>query len=95
MNRNVVITGILIYATFGLVGGMLDSLLDALGAPPEEEDAGGPLFIPFPGTTKKIEPKPYRGSDPEWQGFVKFSKDQELAKRIRGRSSSHHMILKY
>ena len=48
----------------------------------EEEDAS--FFIPFPGTTRQLEPKPYRGSDPEWQEFVKFSKDQERAKRVRG-----------
>jgi hypothetical protein len=48
----------------------------------EEEDV--PLFIPFPGTTKQLKPVPYRGSDPEWQEFIKFSQDQDLAKRVRG-----------
>jgi hypothetical protein len=49
----------------------------------DEEDED-PLFIPFPGTTKQKKPEPYRGSDPEWQEFIKFSKDQALAKSVRG-----------
>jgi hypothetical protein len=49
-----------------------------------EEEEEKPLFIPFPGTTKQLKPQPYRGSDPEWQEFIKFSKDQELAKSVRG-----------
>ena len=49
----------------------------------ELEEEQKPLFIPFPGTTKKIAPQPYRGSDPEWQEFIKFSKDQELAQSVR------------
>lgn len=49
-----------------------------------EEDDEKPLFIPFLGTTKQLKPKPYRGSDPEWQDFIKFSKDQGLAKSVRG-----------
>lgn len=51
----------------------------------DEED--GSFFIPFPGTTKQLEPKPYRGSDPEWQEYIKFSQDQDLAKRVRGQYS--------
>lgn len=51
---------------------------------PEEELEEGGLFIPFPGTTKQLKPNPYRGSDPEWQEFIKFSKDQGLAKSVRG-----------
>jgi hypothetical protein len=42
------------------------------------------LFIPFPGTTKQLKPRPYRGSDPEWQEYIKFTKDQALGKRVRG-----------
>ena len=57
--------------------------LDMPDTPDEEEDEGG-VFIPFPLTTKQLDPKPYRGSDPEWQEFIKFSKDQGLAKRVRG-----------
>jgi hypothetical protein len=49
----------------------------------ELEEAEKPLFIPFPGTTKQLKPKPYRGSDPEWQEFIKFSKDQKLAQKVR------------
>jgi hypothetical protein len=50
----------------------------------DEEEIHKPMFIPFPGTTKELKPKPYRGSDPEWQEFIKFSKDQKLAQKVRG-----------
>ncbi|RDW87584.1 hypothetical protein BP5796_03278 [Coleophoma crateriformis] len=53
----------------------------------EEEEDG--LFIPFPGTTKMLRPVPYRGSDPEWQEFVKFSKDPALGKSIREELAQH------
>jgi hypothetical protein len=49
----------------------------------EEGDENSILFIPFPGTTKAVTPKPYKGSDPEWQEYIKISKDTELGKRIR------------
>lgn len=48
----------------------------------EEDDAS--LFLPFPGTIKKIKPAPYKGNDPEWLEFVKFSKSQELNVKVRG-----------
>ncbi|TRX94917.1 hypothetical protein FHL15_004002 [Xylaria flabelliformis] len=48
-----------------------------------EEAAEEPFFIPFPGFTKMVEPLPYRGSDPEWQAFVKVSKDVALLGAIR------------
>jgi hypothetical protein len=48
-----------------------------------EKEADEPLFIPFPGTTKKVEPRPYKGSDPEWQGYIKFAKDRELGAKVR------------
>ncbi|KAH7319097.1 hypothetical protein BKA65DRAFT_482619 [Rhexocercosporidium sp. MPI-PUGE-AT-0058] len=52
--------------------------------PAEElEEEPAPLFIPFPGTTKQLPPVPYRASDPEWQEFVKFSKDKVLAQKVR------------
>ena len=60
--------------------------VDALQHLPNEEfeEEPPPLFIPFPGTTKQLKPVPYRGSDPEWQEFVKFSKDKKLAQKVRG-----------
>jgi hypothetical protein len=61
--------------------------VEALKNIPEEEldeEIHKPIFIPFPGTTKQLKPKPYHGSDPEWQEFIKFSKDQKLAQRVRG-----------
>ena len=51
---------------------------------PEEEEEEVGIFIPFPGTTKQLQPKPYRGTDPEWQAFIKFSKDKSLGKSVQG-----------
>jgi hypothetical protein len=58
----------------------------------EEIENQKPIFIPFPGTTKKLKPKPYRGSDPEWQEFVKFSKDRPLQNRVRGLSGKTWIV---
>lgn len=77
-----------------LVFGPLDKAMsDAVRHMPvedeeEEDEEDGFLFIPFPGTTKELKPRPYRGSDPEWQEFIKFSKDQGLAKSVRGEHSA-------
>jgi len=53
-----------------------------LEAEREEEDMK-PLFIPFPGTVKQLPPKPYAGNSPEWQEFIKLSKDIALQNQIR------------
>lgn len=61
--------------------------MEALESMPGEEigeEDEKPFFIPFPGTTKQLKPVPYKGSDPEWQEFIKFSKDQKLGQRVRG-----------
>ncbi|KAJ0296764.1 hypothetical protein COL516b_011313 [Colletotrichum fioriniae] len=47
-----------------------------------EEDAE-PWFIPFPFTTKSVNQPPYKGSDPEWQEFVKLSKQKGTQTQIR------------
>jgi len=47
------------------------------------------LFIPFPLTLEKFEPQPYTGRDPEWQEFVRISKDRALLDRIRSRFFFH------
>jgi hypothetical protein len=59
---------------------------EALGELPAEEleEVEEPIFIPFPGTVKELKRRPYRGSDPEWQEFVKFSKDRPLQNKVRG-----------
>jgi hypothetical protein len=46
-------------------------------------DEEKPLFIPLPLTAQQNERTYYRGSDPEWQGFVKISKDKALQAKIR------------
>lgn len=59
---------------------------EALKNLPDEESEEEPtsIFIPFPGTTKQLPITPYRGSDPEWQEFINFSKDQAAGKKVRG-----------
>ncbi|KAH0539107.1 hypothetical protein FGG08_004345 [Glutinoglossum americanum] len=41
-----------------------------------------PLFIPL-GWARRCEVKPYKGSDPEWQEFLKFAHDSERGTRVR------------
>ena len=70
-----------------LVLGPLDKAAEEVEKEMTEEElmeADNPFFIPFPGTTKELKPKPYRGTDPEWKEFVKFSKDRQLQARVRG-----------
>lgn len=42
------------------------------------------LFIPFPLTTRAVQPPPYSGRDPEWREFVKLSNNRPLLEKIRG-----------
>ncbi|CAG8953077.1 hypothetical protein HYFRA_00003272 [Hymenoscyphus fraxineus] len=64
-----------------LVFGLLEDKIEGLPEPEEEDNKA--LFIPFPGTAKEVKPPPYRGTDPEWQEFIKFSKDRPLQDRVR------------
>lgn len=41
------------------------------------------LFLPFPFTTQEVKQPPYKGSDPEWEMFVKVNKDTKLQKEIK------------
>jgi len=89
--RSIATSAIGIYVCYSIYSRVvLDPLeraaVEALKNIPEEEledEMHKPIFIPFPGTTKQLNPKPYRGSDPEWQEFIKFSKDQKLAQKVR------------
>lgn len=47
----------------------------------KQEDS---IFIPFPGTTKMVQPPPYGYKDPEWSEFVKISKNRDLQKDLKG-----------
>jgi len=89
--KQIAVTIIVFYVCWMVYGRLVLGPLDKAASdaiknmPQEEEDEedSGSIFIPFPGTTKQLPIKPYRGSDPEWQAFIKFSKDQELAKKVR------------
>ncbi|RAL60472.1 hypothetical protein DID88_000247 [Monilinia fructigena] len=52
---------------------------------PDEEfqEVEPPLFIPFPGTTKQLPVIPYKGTDPEFQEFIRLSKDAKLLDKLR------------
>lgn len=52
--------------------------------PPDPREPFEPKFLGFPFTTNQEKRKPYRGSDPEWKEFIKFSKDKALARKIKG-----------
>ncbi|KAK0658026.1 hypothetical protein B0T16DRAFT_363347 [Cercophora newfieldiana] len=41
------------------------------------------VFIPFPLTTRRLDPQPYRGTDPEWQEFVRIAKDKDLQTKLK------------
>lgn len=66
-----------------------DEEWDALSEKEKEEmenmvDEDEPiLFLPFPFTTKEVKQPPYRGSDPEWEMFVKVNQDTKLQKEIK------------
>ncbi|CAK7231031.1 hypothetical protein SCUCBS95973_007774 [Sporothrix curviconia] len=47
------------------------------------EDDGEPIFVPFPFTFKVVESRPYKGTDPEWQTYIRIAKDRELLMKIR------------
>ena len=46
------------------------------------EDA---MFIPL-GWARQLPETVYKGSDPEWQGFIEFSQDRKRGQRIRSLS---------
>lgn len=48
----------------------------------QEESDRHPTFIPLPGTLCLIQPPPYKGTDPEWQNYRKFSTDRQLMANI-------------
>ncbi|KAJ4137431.1 hypothetical protein NW768_003018 [Fusarium equiseti] len=66
-----------------------DAEWEALSDKEKEEaeanhDPDEPLvFLPFPFTTEEVKQPPYRGSDPEWQTFVKISQDKKLLQEIK------------
>ena len=70
----------IVFAPLDKFGEELEKSQQTVSGEVEEEDA---IFLPFPGTIKEIEQKPYRGTDPEWQEFLKFSKDIGLNKKVK------------
>lgn len=72
-----------INAPFDAYAEEIDKAVQMVKSQEEEEEEIG-FFIPFLGTTKMVQPGPYSGSDPEWQQFIKFSKDKELGEKVRG-----------
>jgi hypothetical protein len=93
--RTIAITFLAFYTTTLIYSKIvLDPLGEALWeASPQVPDKQPPIFIPFPGTTKELKPQPYRGRDPEWQEFVKFSRDRDKARRVKGLSPFPWFVL--
>jgi hypothetical protein len=48
-----------------------------------EQDFLDDVFIPFPLTTKRLAPQPYKGTDPEWHEFVRIAKDKDLQTKLK------------
>ncbi|EMR70931.1 hypothetical protein UCREL1_2029 [Eutypa lata UCREL1] len=69
---------------FGTLGHWLDEQEAQMTEKERKEldDEVEPFFIPLPFTTHQVEPLPYRGSDPEWQAFIKVSKNPALIREI-------------
>ncbi|KAF4953420.1 hypothetical protein FGADI_6058 [Fusarium gaditjirri] len=80
---------IFIAVVFDPIFDWADAEWEALSEKEKEEaealhDPDEPLiFLPFPFTTKEVKQPPYRGSDPEWQTFVKVSQDKKLLQEIK------------
>lgn len=53
------------------------------GEEDEEEYDDALLFLPT-GLSRPTPKKFYRGSDPEWQDFIKMAKDKPRVEKIRG-----------
>ncbi|KAH7256405.1 hypothetical protein BKA59DRAFT_72115 [Fusarium tricinctum] len=95
--RRAIVTTIILYAcwqifitvVFDPIFDWADAEWEALSDKEKEEaeadhDPDEPLlFLPFPFTTKEVKQPPYRGSDPEWQTFVKVSQDKKLLQDIK------------
>ncbi|KAI1850972.1 hypothetical protein JX265_007297 [Neoarthrinium moseri] len=97
-----------IYTTsvFSILGKWLDEQYANMSAKErkllekEIEETDASFFIPLPGTTHMIEPRPYRGSDPEWKQFAQLSRDPKqitdvkytLAQYVRKAIEGHPII---
>ncbi|CAD6501527.1 BgTH12-01779 [Blumeria graminis f. sp. triticale] len=60
----------------------LDRALEDTELPELPEEELPPLFLPFPMTVQEVKQAPYRGSDPEWQEFINFSQQPDLAQQV-------------
>lgn len=100
MCRNIAISCLTIYVCVSIYSNFVlepleqaaQEAIENMPADELDEEDLKPFFIPFPGTTKQLPPQPYRGSDPEWQEFIKFSKDQKQAKGVRGRTIFRQLV---
>lgn len=55
----------------------------------DDEDEEPILFMPFPFTTKTLPQPPYKGTDPEWQEFLKLNKDAKKQKEIKSETLTY------
>ncbi|KAI1652773.1 hypothetical protein F4813DRAFT_394321 [Daldinia decipiens] len=67
-----------------------------------EEAEYDPIFIPLPFTMRMVPSEPYKSTDPEWQAFVRVSKNREKVRGIQSgladlvckTASTHPMLLR-
>lgn len=82
----VIAQGLCIYTCWHFVTRKLDAVLDDVELEPEDGDEDSSLFIPL--SFPKVLPQEfYKSTDPEWQEFVKFSKDAKRKKSVRGKAT--------
>lgn len=98
IHRNIFITGIALYACYNIyiqivLGPFDKALRETAKHLPDDEfhEPAPPLFIPFPGTTKQLPIVPYKGNDPEFQEFMKISKDEDLLNQLRRSFTNKHL----
>lgn len=48
-----------------------------------EDEEAQPIFFPLPFTFQVVESRPYKGTDPEWQAYIRIARDRELLMKIR------------
>lgn len=78
----ILLNGALAYTVSRLFFRKLDSALDDIEIPEDEEDDDS-LFVPL-GWPKRLPQQYYHQSDEDWQEFIKFSNNAEKKKAIRG-----------
>jgi hypothetical protein len=49
----------------------------------QREAARRPLFVPLPFTIEEVPAQPFKPTDPEFQEYIRISKDSELQSKLK------------